>query len=1274
MIVRLPSICFLLALTARWVFAQSAPPEENRPPSIIKNPPRRLYYIKKEQIDLGCIATADTKPQYIWLKDGKELNLTLPENVNRMTLKSGVGSLVINPSTETDAGVYQCKAVNNYGTSLSVRSNVLQAIMIPFKTVVEPEKKKPLLGYSLKLVCEPPESYPPAKLSWVLNAMKSDDDVDEDDSDDGFNSVTLNDRITMDYKGNLYFTNVKPEDAQNGQKYVCMAYNDKVRSYNQGEDKLVEPIGNAPANMPVEIMWHSEKIILTLLAKTVRLKCIFSGSPQPSIEWRRVDNKPLDASRMEQSSDGFELEIKNIQYDDKGQYECQGLNPQTPIPRTVTFTLSVESRPYWIKEPKDQEVGVEEGAVFSCKADGIPKPTIQWFINGEPYESAKSNKNRELKNKVLYFTNLQKADSLVIQCNASNKHGYLWADVYLHVLAIPAKVIKKPSAEQKVASEQAVTLKCESVGKPTPEVRWFKGAQQLSDGGRHKIQPNGDLLIKNVNIKDSGNYRCYVKNKFGRDSANGTLMVRRKTRIDSPPIDQEVIHGNEVTFTCGASTDPNESHNLHYAWTKNGQPLATSDPRIQQNEGDLVINDVKSSDTANYTCVASNNLDNATSSAVLRIKAPPDAPADVKIQECFAKAATVIWEFSESLQNFSPLQNFIVEYNTTYKPNKWIIVSRPRKNARRAKIKLSPFALYTFRVKAVNKIGIGKASNITSPVCRTPQSRPDRNPRKVGSIGDRTKYLIVEWEPMSKIDHNGEDFKYEIIVQELGSNGNGVLRYIEDDYTVGRKEIPVNTIYKPYRITVKAKNRIGEPLKKPKAVIGYSGEAAPIVVPENFELDPDYNVTATSAHFRWDPVDTSEEKIRGKFSGYKVRFWKADQEETTRHEILIPHEEPVSGSRRRRAADGKIRAAVQNLPSFSEIIADVVVVNTYFSSNSSNQVNFTTPEGVPSMVSYFLALHRGSTHLLLEWGPPTEPNGVVTGYEVGYQKIEGFRLGDSEIAEQIDDPKTRRIFLGGLEEDSTYRVFVYGLTKQGNGEPYYIDVRTADINEELARPEILDVMAASDSVNVSWRLPDRKEQRVGDFYYLQYRKMGDSQYKRVIEDEHLNFWQMIDGLEGGTQYEVRVVTVSGSTQESSEKRTFVTGGVAAKRSSVLSAGWFIGMMVAIAILLLILIIVCIIKRNRGDKYHVQEKERLRGCNPEEGTDHFNDDNNGIGQSGSFDNNPEKMPLGPYDADSLEEYGDVDPSRFNEDGSFIGQYGDQKVEPIDTPNPSGLSAL
>lgn len=38
------------------------------------------------------------------------------------------------------------------------------------------------------------------------------------------------------------------------------------------------------------------------------------------------------------------------------------------------------------------------------------------------------------------------------------------------------------------------------------------------------------------------------------------------------------------------------------------------------------------------------------------------------------------------------------------------------------------------------------------------------------------------------------------------------------------------------------------------------------------------------------------------------------------------------------------------------------------------------------------------------------------------------------------------------------------------------------------------------------------------------------------------------------------------------------------KPNVASAGWFIGLMCAIAFLLLILLLICLIKRNRGGKY------------------------------------------------------------------------------------------
>ena len=46
--------------------------------------------------------------------------------------------------------------------------------------------------------------------------------------------------------------------------------------------------------------------------------------------------------------------------------------------------------------------------------------------------------------------------------------------------------------------------------------------------------------------------------------------------------------------------------------------------------------------------------------------------------------------------------------------------------------------------------------------------------------------------------------------------------------------------------------------------------------------------------------------------------------------------------------------------------------------------------------------------------------------------------------------------------------------------------------------------------------------------------------------------------------------------------------------SVHTSGWFIAMMLAVALLLLILVLVCIVRRNRGGKYDVQDREIAHG--------------------------------------------------------------------------------
>lgn len=40
--------------------------------------------------------------------------------------------------------------------------------------------------------------------------------------------------------------------------------------------------------------------------------------------------------------------------------------------------------PTWVTKPLDSIIGVDESATIQCHAEGMPRPRVQWFINGKP--------------------------------------------------------------------------------------------------------------------------------------------------------------------------------------------------------------------------------------------------------------------------------------------------------------------------------------------------------------------------------------------------------------------------------------------------------------------------------------------------------------------------------------------------------------------------------------------------------------------------------------------------------------------------------------------------------------------------------------------------------------------------------------------------------------------------------------------------------------------------------------------------------------------------
>lgn len=108
-------------------------------------------------------------------------------------------------------------------------------------------------------------------------------------------------------------------------------------------------------------------------------------------------------------------------------------------------------------------------------------------------------------------------------------------------------------------------------------------------------------------------------------------------------------------------------------------------------------------DSGIYTCVARTDLDETRAQATLIVQDVPNAPRLVGIR-CKSNKADVQW--IPMGDNRAPILRFTIQYNTSFAPDVWEI-SKDYVPAtdQTYDVPMSPWANYTFRVLAWNKIG-----------------------------------------------------------------------------------------------------------------------------------------------------------------------------------------------------------------------------------------------------------------------------------------------------------------------------------------------------------------------------------------------------------------------------------------------------------------------------------------------------------------------------------------------------------------------------------------
>ncbi|XP_012879475.1 PREDICTED: neuronal cell adhesion molecule isoform X2 [Dipodomys ordii] len=1149
---RVPLILFL----CQMISALEVPLDLVQPPTITQQSPKDYIIDPRENIVIQCEAKGKPPPSFSWTRNGTHFDIDKDPLV---TMKTGSGTLIINimseGKAETYEGVYQCTARNERGAAIS-NNIVIRPSRSPLWTK---EKLEPIIlqnGQPLVLPCRPPIGLPPAIIFWM---------------DNSFQRLPQSERVSQGLNGDLYFSNVLPEDTR--EDYICYARFNHTQTIQQKQPISVKVISvdelndTLAANLS-DTEFYSAKssrerppTFLTpegnasrkeeLRGNVLSLECIAEGLPTPIIYWIKEDGI-LPVNRTFYRNFKKTLQITHVSEADSGNYQCIAKNPLGAIHHTISVT--VKAAPYWIVAPQNLVLSPGEDGSLICRANGNPKPRISWLTNGVPIEIAPDDPSRKIDGDTIIFSNVQERSSAVYQCNASNEYGYLLANAFVNVLAEPPRILTSANTLYQVIANRPALLDCAFFGSPLPTIEWFKGAKgRALHEDIYILHENGTLEIPVAQKDSTGTYTCVARNKLGMAKNEVHLEIKDPTRIIKQPEYAIVQRGSTVSFECKVKHD----HTLipTVMWLKDNGELP-SDERFTVDKDHLVVTDVDDRDGGTYTCVANTTLDKVSASAVLSVVDVPNPPIDLELTNQLDKSVQLTWTPGDD--NNSPITKFIIEYeDTMHEAGLWHHQAEVPGTQTTAQLKLSPYVNYSFRVTAVNNIGQSLPSEASEQYF-TKAAEPDKNPTDVEGLGSEPDNLVITWKPLNGFESNGPGLQYKVSWRQKDGDDEWTSVLVAN---VSKYIVSGTPTFVPYLIKVQALNDVGF-APEPAEVMGHSGEDLPMVAPGNVHVNV---VNSTLAEVHWDPVPLKS--IRGHLQGYRIYYWKAHSSSRRDKRHIEKKILTFQGS--------KTHGMLPGLEPFSHYALNVRVVNGKGEGPASPDRVFHTPEGVPSAPSSLKIINPSLDSLTLEWDPPSHPNGILTEYTLKYQPINSTHELGPLLDLKIPANKTRWI-LKNLNFSTRYKFYFYAHTSAGPG---------SHITEEAI--------------------------------------------------------------------------------------TTMDAAMASRQVDIATQGWFIGLMCAVALLILILLIVCFIRRNKGGKYPVKEKEDAH-ADPE--IQPMKEDDGTFGEYRSFESDAEdhkplkKGSRTPSDRtvkkedsdDSLVDYGEGVNGQFNEDGSFIGQYSDQLV--------------
>ncbi|XP_029316904.1 neogenin 1a isoform X16 [Cottoperca gobio] len=1011
--------------------------------------PQDTLAIRGNSALLNCSTHSDaaTPARIEWKKDGTFMSLVSDERRNILPDGSLFFNHVVHSKhNKPDEGTYQCVAtIENLGSISSQTARLSVAGMPRFAS--QPSPATVHLGNNQVMACEVNSDLVPFT-RWEKDRLP----------------LELSTRMVLLPSGALVITNASEADAG---LYRCLVEN--VGSSKSSDEAQLQVLPETGEERKLEFLVQPAAVSKAVGAG-VLLPCVATGYPAPHVRWMFGDKLLEESEGRVEVLGGGSVQVFNLTEEDGGIYTCMADNANATIEAQVQLTIQVA--PQFVKRPDNVYAYESMDIIFECEVSGSPAPTVKWVKNGDAV--IPSDYFKIIKEHNLQVLGLVKSDEGFYQCLAENDAGNIQSSAQLIILDHDVALPSFPPPSLTPNTTDHVTPGSGGVASPagpTPSaprdvVASLVSTRFIKLTWRPPAEPHGDELTYSVFYSQEGTsrervvntsrpgemqvtiqnlmpdtkyrFRVVAHNSNGQGESSAALKVATQAEVQVP--------GPAPNLQAVSNAPTSVSLSWDKPLTGNGEMLTYKlfyTDKSFDNEQDVGVDSqsytltgLKKNTEYSFRVVANNKHGPGVSTDDIIVRTLSDVPSappqNLTLEVQNSKSIMLRWQPPPLSGQNGEITGYKIRY---------------RKGSRRSEAAettggtqlyklidgLERGTEYSFRVSAMTVNGTGPATEWTTTETFESDLDESRVPDQPSSLHVRplVNSIVVSWTPPENQDIVVRGYT---IGYGIGSPHSQTIKvdYKQRYYTIENLDPSSH-----YVITLKAFNNVGE---------GIPVYESAITRPQSDPIDPDVDLYELF-HAPYTPVPDPSPMMPP--VGVQSSVLSHDTIKVTWADNSLPKNQKITDNRfytvrwkTNIPANTKVKMA--NTTSLNHMVVglkpntlyefSVMVTKGRRTSTWSMTAQGTTFETIPSSspkdVTVVSKENKPRT-IIVNWQPPSEANGKITGYIIYYSTDVNAEVHDWVIEPVVGNRLTHQI--QELTLDTTYYFKIQARNSKGMG-------------------------------------------------------------------------------------------------------------------------------------------------------------------------------------------------------------------------------------------------